>query len=286
MTKEQFLEGWAKVARGSGYHENDKQVGSFTIPAFSEQPWLAHGFSARTGGISEGHLWSLNMSFTREEEPRAMTMENYRIFCEAEGIPVESMVMDSYEHGTTVRQVDRKDRGKGYDLPSLPACDGLVTDDPEVTLMTGHADCMAFYFADLKKHCIGLAHAGWRGAFSRIGCEVVKKMTECFGTDPKDLIAAVGPSICPDCFEVDEELGMEFQNAFSATECLLPGKRTGKAQVDLWQVAVCQFMESGIPAEQISLSGVCTVEEKRLYSHRGDNRHTGGMTAYLRILRN
>lgn len=284
MTKEDFLKAWEKVSFGYEYHENENRVGSFTIPAFSRQPWLAHGFSARTGGLSGEHLWSLNLSFTREEEPRARTMENYRIYCEAEGIPVESMVMDAYEHGTTVRLVDRADRGKGYTLPPLPPCDGLVTSDPEVSLMTGHADCMAFYFADTEKHVIGLCHAGWRGAFSRIGCEVVKRMQQSFGTDPKDLIAGVGPSICPDCFEVDDSLGQEFQSAFPATACLLPGKREGKAQVDLWQVAACQFLEAGIQPEKISVMGACTVEDKRLFSFRGDGRKTGGATAYLRIL--
>ena len=284
MNKEEFLSSWQLIRRGYGYHENDSGVGSFTLPAFTEMPWLAHGFSARTGGISTGHLSSLNLSFTREEEPREITMENYRIFCEAEGIPVESMVMDAYEHGTTVLRVDRNDLGKGYTFPPLPDCDGLVTNDPAVTLMTGHADCMAFYFADPKTKSIGLCHAGWRGAFMRIGCEAVAKMRKEFGSDPRDIVAGLGPSICADCFEVDESLGREFAQAFPAADCLLPGKRPGKAYVDLWKVAVSQFLESGILPEHISLMGVCTVEDDRLYSYRGDGRQTGGMAAYLRIL--
>ncbi len=284
MNKEEFLSSWKLVRRGYAYHENASGVGSFTLPVFSEMPWLAHGFSARTGGISTGHLASLNLSFTREEEPREITMENFRIFCEAEGVPVESMVMDAYEHGTTVLRVDRNDRGKGYTLPPLPDCDGLVTNDPAVTLVTGHADCMAFYFADPQTKSIGLCHAGWRGAFSRIGCEVVRKMREEFGSDPSDITAGLGPSICADCFEVDESLGREFAEAFPATDCLLPGKRPGKAYVDLWKVAVSQFLESGILPEHISLMGVCTVEDARLYSYRGDGGQTGGMAAYLRIL--
>ena len=284
MTKDDFLSAWNKVTFGYHFHSTENSVGSFTIPAFEQQSWLGHGFSARTGGISEGHLASLNLSFTREEEPRWKTMENYRIYCKAEGIPVESMVMDSYEHGTTVLCVDRNDCGKGYSKESLPPCDGLITNDPAVTLMTGHADCMAFYFADTVGHCIGLCHAGWRGAFSRIGCEVVRMMRETFQAKPENIIAGIGPSICPDCFEVDTSLGEEFQKAFPATACLLPGKKDGKSYVNLWQVAACQFMEAGIPAEQIHVMGVCTVEDPRLFSYRGDKRQTGGATAYLRIM--
>ncbi len=283
MEKQAFLSAFSRVARGAHYHENEAHVGSFTLPAFESLPWLAHGFSARTGGISTGHLASLNLSFTREEEPRAVTMENYRIFCEAEGIPVESMVMDTYEHGTTVRSVDRRDRGKGYTLPSLPPCDGLVTDDPAVSLMTGHADCMAFFLADPVKRAIGLAHAGWRGALARIGAEVVRMMHACYGCEPADLIAGVGPAICPKCFEVDAALGETFQTSFPATDCLRSGK-PGKAYVDLWQIAACQFMEAGVLPEHISLMDVCTVEDVRLFSYRGDGGKTGGMTAYLRIL--
>ena len=73
-------------------------------------------------------------------------------------------------------RVDRADAGKGYLLDPLPPCDGLITNDPAVTLITGHADCMAFYFVDPVKRAIGLAHAGWRGALGRIGAAVVSLM--------------------------------------------------------------------------------------------------------------
>lgn len=283
MDKEFFCSEWAKVRFGYDYHENENHVGSFTFPAFAAFPWLRHGFSARTGGLSTGSLSSLNLSFTREEEPRETTMQNYRIFCEAEGIPVESMVMDAYEHGTTVLPVDSRDCGKGYTLPPLPACDGIATNDPDVTLMTGHADCMAFYVIDAENHAIGLAHAGWRGAFHRIGCELVRVMREKYGSETKQLYIGVGPSICKSCFEVDLNLGVEFQRAFPGTDCLLPGKCEGKAYVDLWKVAVCQFLEAGVPGENISVMGLCTVEDERLFSFRGDHRKTGGATAYMRL---
>ena len=283
MDKPAFEKEWAEVSFGFRYHENDAHVGSFTFPAFEQIPWIRHGFSARTGGISTGTLTSLNLSFTREEEPREMTMENYRIFCRAESIPVESMVMDAYEHGTTVRRVTRIDCGKGWTRDPLPPCDGLVTDDPEVSLMTGHADCMAFYFIDPEHKAIGLAHAGWRGAFHKIGLSAIQKMQACFGSDPARMLAGVGPSICRDCFEVDDRLGQDFDAAFPEASCLFPGKREGKAQVDLWRVAACQFMEGGIPGKNISIMGVCTVEDERLFSFRGDHRKTGGMTAYLRL---
>lgn len=283
MDKRSFLAAWEQVRRGFRYHQTESGVGSYTLPGLAALSCVRHGFSARTGGVSTGRMASLNLSFSREGyEPREVTMQNYRIFCAAEGIPEESMVMDTYEHGTTVFCVDRNDCKKGWTEPSLPPCDGLVSNDPAVTLVTGHADCMAFYLVDPNRRAIGLAHAGWRGALGRIGSELVASMRQNFGTDPKDLFAGVGPSICPEHFEVDESLGQTFLDAFPYTDCLRPGK-PGKAYVDLWQVAAGQFLEAGVLPERIEIAGVCTFEDDRLYSYRREHV-TGGMAAYLRLV--
>ena len=284
INRNAFRSAWEQVPRGFAYHETESGVGSYTLPNLSALPCVRHGFSARTGGVSTGALASLNLSFSREgSEPRETTMQNYRIFCDAEQIPETSMVMDNYEHGTTVLRVDRRDCGKGWTLPPLPNCDGIVSNDPAVTLMTGHADCMAFYFVDPVKRAIGLAHAGWRGALGKIGMEVVACMQASFGTDAHDLYAGVGPSLCQAHFEVDAPLGEAFRSAFPYTDCLRPGKPQ-KAYVDLWQAAIGQFLEAGIQPERMMLAGVCTFEEARLYSYRREKPVTGGMSAYLRLV--
>ena len=282
MTRDDFLTLYRSVSRGYAYAELSGGVGVYRLPSFSAYPELVHGFSARTGGISTGDYASLNLSYTRPEQ-REFVDENYRIFCAAADIPFESMVMDAYEHGTTVRKVDRNDCGRGYLREPLPLCDGLVTDDPGVTLLTGHADCMAFFFYDPVHRAIGLCHAGWRGAKARIGSEVVRMMAQSFGSDPKDIRAGVGPSICPRCFEVGDDVAESFEADFPL--CPLRSLNAkGKATVDLWQVAVCQFIESGILPEHIELMGVCTFEDERLFSHRRQKGRTGGMAAYLRLL--
>lgn len=284
MTREQFLSLYRAVMRGYAYRASDGGVGVYRLPSFSACEGIDHGFSAKTGGVSAGEFASLNLSFTRPEQ-RQNVMENYRIFAEAVQIPWESMVMDAYEHGTTVLRVDAADCGKGYLCDPLPACDGLVTNDPAVTLITGHADCMAFFFYDPVKRAIGLCHAGWRGALARIGSEVIRKMTAHFGSDPKDILAGVGPSICPRCFEVGDDVAEDFERAFPVCP-LRQTNRKGKATIDLWQAAVCQFSEAGVLPEHIELMGVCTFEDERLFSHRRDKGRTGGMAAYLRLIKN
>lgn len=282
MTQTQdFLTFYQNAERGASLRFVN-EIGSYTSPSLSTLSGFDHGFSARTGGVSEGFFSSLNLSFTRPEEP-ANVMQNYRLFCGAMGIPFESMVMDNYAHETTVLCVSSEDAGRGYLREPLPSCDGLVTNDPAITLITGHADCMAFYCVDPVKKAIGLAHAGWRGALGRIGANVIKQMTEHFGTNPADVFVSVGPSICSNCFEVGRNVAEAFEREFGDIPCVI--SRAGeKAHVDLWMVAAKQFYDAGVQAGHFSLFDVCTMETPLLYSHRRDKGDTGGMAAYLRIL--
>lgn len=257
-------------------------VGIFSLPLFDAQPGISSGFSSRFGGISTGSIAEMNLSFTREEEPRLTTMENYRIFCRAANIPVSSMVMDSYEHGTTVRRVSASDCGKGFDRPSLPDCDGLVTNDPSVTLMTGHADCMAIYAYNPVTRSVGLAHAGWRGALGRMGASLVTSMMNEFGSAPADLLCGVGPSICPRCFEVGRDVAELFWNEFPSDD-IRGINSAGKDTIDLWKVVLSQLLELGVREDRLQFMGVCTMEDNRLYSYRRDKGKSGGMTAFIRL---
>lgn len=278
VEREAFGNIYQNITRGYTFEEK-QGVGLYHLPVFSGEAGIAHGFTARTGGVSQPPYTSLNLSFIHDD--RDKVLENYHRLACAAGFPEGSMVMDNYEHGTTVFIVGKEEVGKGHTLPPLPPCDGLVTAEPGVTLITGHADCMAFFFYDPVKQIIGLCHAGWRGALGRIGSQVVKKMCT-LGSDPKDILAGVGPSICPKCFEVGEDVAQMFEQAFP--NCPLRGvNEKGNPTIDLWQVALCQFMESGVLPEHVSLMGVCTRETDRLYSYRREGR-TGGMAAYLRLL--
>jgi len=281
MTRDQeFSERYQAVKRASRLRYVNG-IGIYTSPALSALDGFDHGFSARTGGVSKGFFASLNLSFTRPES-RENVMENYRRFSKAAGFPFERMVMDNYAHETNVLKVDASDAGKGYLLDPLPSCDGLITDDPSITLITGHADCMAFYCIDPVRRCIGLAHAGWRGALGGIGANLVGKMRECYATDPADVFVSIGPSICADCFEVGKNVAGLFEEAFPDIPCVI-AREGEKAHVDLWMVAFRQFIKAGVPAEHVSLFGICTMETPLLYSHRRDKGNTGGMAAYLRI---
>jgi len=269
----------ARIHHGYEYHVKN-HVGLFTLPLFSEIEGLDHGFTARYGGVSKGSLSSLNLSFSRPE-PRENILRNYQIFCSAADIPYEQMVMNRYEHGIQIETVTSADWGRGYLREPLAPCDGLVTNDPQVTLVTGHADCMALYFCDPVKKCLGMAHAGWRGALHGMAAHMVRALCERFGSDPTHIYAGIGPCICGDCYEVDQELGEQFSQQYGEVDCVKPGK-PGKAYVDIALVAICQLLRSGIVPEHIMTMDVCTFEDDRLYSYRRDRGDTGGMAAYVR----
>ena len=163
--------------------------------------------------------------------------------------------------------------------------DGLLTDEPGVYLATFYADCVPLYFVDTKRRVIALAHSGWRGTVARMGQCVVEKMREVYGTDPADVAAVIGPSICQACYEVSEDVAEAFAGEFKKPgqerEILL-SKGGCKYQLDLWRANEIVLAEAGIPWEQIQTTDLCTCHNSRyLFSHRASCGQRGNLGAFL-----
>ncbi|MFU0833129.1 MAG: Purine nucleoside phosphorylase [Oscillospiraceae bacterium] len=258
-----------------------------TFPTFEKMPFLTHAFSTRLGGVSLNEYSSLNLSFGRGD-PDENVMENYRRICMAAGFDANSMVSSAQVHGTVVRRVGRENCGEGFTKPKPDGVDGLMTNEPNVTLVTHYADCVPIYFADPVKKAIGLAHAGWRGTAARIGAEMVHKMAQEFGSRPQDLICVIGPSIGPCCFEVDTPV----YEIFAQMKDLLPmewiqADGGGKYHIDLWEANKRILKHSGIPEKNITISALCTkCHPKLLFSHRASGGKRGGLSAFLAIKEN
>lgn len=246
-------------------------------------PEIAHGFSTRVGGVSSAPFDSLNFSLTRDDN-KANVARNYRVFCSAFGFDPASVVLINHEHGTNVLRVDRSFAGRGLVREPLPYCDGLITDDPTVTLFTLHADCSCVYIYDREHHAIGIAHAGWKGTFRRVGQIMAEKMADEFGTKPEDAVAAIGPCICRDCFEVDESIGEDFAREFDFDGIRKAGK-PGKAYVDIEAALAIQLLDAGVRPENMSIMGLCTYERRDLfYSYRRDRESAGAMIGFMKLL--
>ena len=200
------------MSLGLNYKNNDKIFNEVegTTPfleylLLKETGIVCHGFSTRLGGVSTGYYESLNLSFDRGDDPEHVR-ENFRRIGDAIGVSCEDMVMAKQTHTTNVRLVTEEDRGKGVVRErDYTDVDGLITNIPGICLVTSYADCVPLYFVDPVHHAIGLSHSGWRGTVGKIGKHTVEMMKEAFGSRPEDLLAAVGPSVCMDCYEVSED---------------------------------------------------------------------------------
>ncbi len=260
-----------------------------TFPTLTDTGLVGHLFTTRTGGVSMGDCASMNLSFSRGDNPEHV-LENYRRICSVLGVQAEDVVASVQTHTTNIRHVTGADKGKGVVKPQdYQDIDGLITDEPGVVLACFYADCVPLYFVDPVEKAIGLAHSGWRGTVNRMGECMVQAMTDTFGSRPKDLIAAIGPSICRDCYEVSEDVAEEFEKVFSGcgTAVVAPGKEPGKYQLDLWTANRIVLMQAGIPGENISVTDICTCHNPEyLFSHRASHGKRGNLAAFLYILNN
>ena len=175
---------------------------------------ILHGFSTRLGGVSKEHLYSMNLSFTRGDDDENVR-ENHRRFAMALGYDEKRLVFSNQVHLTHFHKVTKDDMGKGITRESdIKEVDGLVSDVPGIPLITFYADCVPLFFYDPVQNVIAMAHSGWRGSVERIGEKMVDYMDKEYGCKAKDLVCAIAPSICQNCYEVSEEVAFRFWEVF------------------------------------------------------------------------
>lgn len=245
-----------------------------------------HAFSTRLGGVSNGIWSSMNLSFTRGDDDRAV-YENFHRYARLFGVPDDQLTLTYQTHSTNVRVVTEKDGGKGFTTPrDYTDVDGLVTDVPGIVLGIFAADCVPILFLDPVHRAIGASHSGWRGTVHRMGAATIDKMKETFGTNPEDLICAIGPSICKACYEVSLDVAAEFKHAFPGYEDEIlrdDGINSAgehKFHLDLWTANKIVLEESGVNTDNICITNICTnCNPELLFSHRythGQRGNNGG----------
>ena len=289
-----------------------------SFPMLDDTGLVKNLFSTRLGGVSEGIFGSLNLGFGRGDDDQNV-LENFRRVGDILGTTPENMVRSSQTHTTNIKIVTDSERGNGIVRPNEENdIDGLITKEKGLVLVTSYADCVPLYFVDPVNQVIGLSHSGWRGTAGRIGKRMVELMQAHFGTRPEDIVAAIGPSICKECYEVSEDVAevfltmeSELQEALSILEksgiydslsqcdpaedktvvrrcfgnkIVTPGKATGKYQLDLWLANAAILIDAGICPEKISITDICTCHNPEyLFSHRASQGKRGGLCAFLML---
>lgn len=257
-----------------------------TFPKLDETGMVLQAFSTRIGGVSTGYLGELNFSYGQGDDP-ANVRENLRRFVTAIGGDPKRIVMSQQTHTTNVRVVTEADAGKGYDRErDYTDVDGLITNVPELVLVTSYADCVPLYFVDPVHRAIGLSHSGWRGTVAHMGKATLDAMHSAYGTRSQDVYAAIGPSICQDCYEVSEDVIACFREAFPAEwhARLFYRKENGKYQLNLWKANEAVLTLAGVTGAHLQVTDICTCcNADRLHSHRASRGKRGALSAFLAI---
>ena len=262
------------------------EIEYLTFPLLEETGMVRHLFTTRMGGVSQGIYRTMNLSYTRGDEKAAVD-ENYRRISSVLGCSREDIVCSDQTHTVNLRVATRQDGGKGIVKPKdYHDIDGLLTDEPGLVLATFYADCVPLYFVDTKNRAVALAHSGWRGTVNKMGEVMLKKMHDVYGTEPEDVYAAIGPSICQECYEVGSEVADVFHQSFPAQwqKMLKNGCREGKYQLDLWEANRMVLLNAGILESHLEVTDLCTCCNSRvLFSHRASNGKRGNLAAFMEL---
>jgi YfiH family protein len=292
------------------------------IPGW-DLPWLCGGFSTRKGGLSRAYCahpapgkldapGELNLGFTAADDP-AIVLANRRLLAEAVTGDATTPVLGLRQfHSNLVVEVRRADADQATRSdaarPTLRRADGQITDKPGLLLAVQTADCIPVLVADRRQRVVAAFHAGWRGTVKRIVETGVGRMRLAYGSQPADLIAAIGPGASACCYAVGEEVFSEFESQFSYARELFhevfasdpvktrypmlfltqraPGHSSigPSLHVDLVEANRRQLLACGLSPQSIQVVGGCTQCQGDLFfSHRASHGHTGRMMAVIGI---
>jgi len=236
--------------------------------------------TSRQGGVSKGNYAEFNINrYCGDNE--SDIEENRRLLSEliaqktGQNFSTDKIVMPHQVHGVKAVVVDEQllkldSEGRGEVLEGV---DALITALPGILIGVSTADCIPLLFFDRQKRVAAAVHAGWRGTVTRIAEHTLQKMTECFGTQPADVQAVIGPGISLDAFEVGDEVYEQFRNAGFDTDCIArkypAANGTEKWHIDLFECNRQQLVSQGLKTENIFVSGICTYSNSdRFFSAR------------------
>lgn len=238
---------------------------------------ILHGVFTRRGGVSPAPWDSLNVGGTVGDEREHVIANRKRSF-ETLGRSLNSMFDVWQVHSTEVVFTDEP-RPSEHDYQKA---DIIFTDKPAVTLYMRFADCVPILLHDPKKKVVGIAHAGWLGTVRNASGTAVRAMVGHYGSDPNDILAAIGPSIGPDHYEVGPDVLAQIRKSFNGTAEGLIEAHGEKAHLDLWAANRLHLEQAGV--KQVEVAGICTAcHLEDWYSHRAEKGSTGRFGALIAL---
>ncbi len=229
---------------------------------------VIHFSSTRVGGVSSGHLFSLNLGHTVNDSPRNVN-QNLESLALAIDIKKSQIVFPKQTHSSNIGIVKSVNE-------IFPDTDALITNVPGICICVRTADCTPIILYDPVQKAIAAIHSGWKGTVQRISMRTIRIMQKEFSTKPENIIAGIGPSIGPEVYEVGPELIEQFNKLFRGNQIITPITDSEKGFLNLWKTNKQILIESGIPEDNIEISEMCTFSNHELfYSARRDGVKTG-----------
>ncbi len=237
----------------------------FQFSQFRNQPFV-HGMSGHNlTAPAEGDI-----AYSALSDP-ADTRLNREAFFSELGLDLSSLTLGRQVHGNNVQSVVASDRGRGQPpaFDGFPDTDGLITAVPGITLGVIVGDCVPIVLYDPRKHVVAVLHAGWRGTVSLIAKRAVEAMQAGYQCRPRTILAGIGPSICPLCYEVGDEVIQQWNDAGIPDARHAVMERDGRRYFDLWTANRYALMAAGVQRRNIEDSAICTrCEHARFFSRR------------------
>ena len=261
---------------------------SYETPNWTDRFPITIGDTYRHGGVSQEPYESLNLAFHVGDEPKHVR-ENRAVIAEYLGVEPDRISCGNQVHGLKAVEITEELVGAGAfgEDTAIDDCDAVFTKLPNVPLFLFTADCVAVGIYDAKHHAMATVHAGWRGAIGHLPVLTIEAMKEAYGTEFKACYVYLGPSIGPESFEVDVELGKRFELAWrgmtdrSVADIVnYPGDKLDKAYINLWNFIAEGLMVNGVPKENIAIGGTDTVTDRDCYSYRRESGKTGRMALF------
>lgn len=256
----------------------------FEFENLSRIPHLKHFVTSRNGGVSRPPYDSLNLGLHTADNPDHV-LENRKVLAESTGISPDMFLYASQVHSGDVKIIDQQAIGSGV-LKDNPRTDATITDIPGICLMVMVADCVPVLLFDPVKRVSAVIHAGWRGTVQHITGNTIRKMVNYFGCNTADIIAGIGPSIGPCCYEVGEDVRQVVKQSFGTTEgFLVYHPHSIKPHFDLWFANHKQLTDYGVKPGNIETSELCTrCNPATFFSSRASAGITGRFAAGIYIL--
>lgn len=256
----------------------------FRFENLSGRSNLIHFITTRSGGVSLPPYNSLNLGLHTDDNPDHV-LTNRKLLAVKTGIAEDRFIYASQVHSGDVKIIDTTAIENGV-LSNNPRTDATITDLPGICLMVMVADCVPIILFDPTKRVSAVIHAGWRGTVNFITSNTIHDLVENYGCQPSDILAGIGPSIGPCCYEVGEDVTEFVTKSFGTTKgYLVQENPLSKPHFDLWYANRKQLTDNGVKPENIEISELCTrCHPDIFFSSRASGGITGRFAAGIFML--